>query len=65
MVEAFSRGDTRGLAAINNSLVTLLPKKDGVVDLKDFLPISFIHGAARIIVKALANPVAPELPLLI
>ena len=35
-LDQFFGGDMRGLAAINRAVVTLLPKKEGAVDLKDF-----------------------------
>lgn len=60
-VEAFSQGDTRGLGVINKALITLLPKKEGAEELKDFRPVSLVHGAIKIFDKALANRLAPEL----
>lgn len=65
VVEAFAHGDTHGMERINCSLVTLIPKIDGAVQLQDFQPVSLTHGVARILVKSLANHVAPELPLLV
>lgn len=64
-VSVFSQGDLRGFGAINKSLVTLLPKVEGAMQLKDFRPVSLIHGAVRIFIKALANGVAPRLPALV
>lgn len=65
-VSAFSNGDMRGLASVNKALVTvLLPKRDGAVELRDFRPVSLIHGVQRIIVQALANRLVPVLPGLV
>lgn len=43
-LECFYQMDFRGMQAINKVLVALLPKKDGVVKLKDFRPVCLIHG---------------------
>lgn len=43
-LHAFHQGDMRGLPAINKAIVTLLPKLDGVEDIKDFRPVSLVHG---------------------
>lgn len=61
----FFRGDMRGLPAINKAIVSLLPKVDGAVDVKDFRPVSLVHGAIKIFDKALSNRVAVELPNLV
>lgn len=41
----FYHGDMRGLPAINKDLISLLPKVDGAVDIRDFRPVSLVHGA--------------------
>lgn len=64
-VHCFSSGDLRGLGAINKVLVSLLPKKDGASELRDFRPVSLEHGAIKIFSKALANRMAPELASLV
>lgn len=64
-MDAFYRGDMRGLATINKAIVTLLPKMDGAVDIKDFRPVSLVHGASKIFEKALSIRLAPELPKLV
>lgn len=62
---SFFRGDMNGLAAINKAIVSLLPKIDGASDIRDFRPVSLVHGAIKIFVKALANQLALELPGLV
>lgn len=64
-MEAFFRGDMRGLPAINKAIITLVPKMDGAVDIKDFRPISLVHGAVKIFEKTLSARLAPELPRLV
>jgi hypothetical protein len=66
--EAFnslSRLDSRGFGAVNQAFVTLLPKKDGAEEVRDFRPISLIHGVAKLVAKVLANRVAPVLPQMV
>jgi hypothetical protein len=50
---------------LNEALITLLPKKDGVVDLQDFRPISQVHSFARLFTKVLARRLAPRMPDLV
>jgi hypothetical protein len=57
--------DCHGFGAVNESLITLLPKKDGAEEVQDFSPISLIHGAAKLVAKVLANRVAPILPQMV
>lgn len=56
--ERFYYGDMRGLTAINKALVTLLPKKYGATELKDYRPVSLVHGLLKIFDKVLANRLA-------
>jgi mannosylglycoprotein endo-beta-mannosidase len=68
VMEAFnslSRLDNRGFGAVNQAFVTLLPKKDGAEEVRDFRPISLIHGVAKLVAKVLANRVAPVLPQMV
>ena len=58
-------GDMRGLHTINKAIVTLLPKKSGAVDIRDFRPVSLVHGVIKIFNKALDNRLTPELPSLV
>lgn len=64
-LDCFYRGDMRGLPAINKAIVSLLPKMEGALDIKDFRPVSLVHGAIKIFVKVLTNRLAMELPGLI
>jgi len=41
--------------SVNATFIALIPKKSGVVDLKDFRPISLVSGVYKIIAKVLAN----------
>jgi hypothetical protein len=47
--------DSRGFGAVNNALITLLPKKHGSEEVRDFRPISLIHGFAKWVAKVIAN----------
>lgn len=64
-LEHFYKGDMRGLAAINKAIVSLLRKKDGAVDIRDYQPVSLIHGAVKIVDKILASRLAEDLPRLV
>lgn len=61
----FYSGDMRGLPAINKAMVSLLPKVDGAIDIKDFRPVSLVHGAIKIFDKVLFDRLAEELPGLV
>jgi mannosylglycoprotein endo-beta-mannosidase len=50
---------------LNGALITLLPKKEGAVDLKDFRPISLVHSFAKLVAKLLALRLAPRMPALV
>jgi hypothetical protein len=41
--------------SINATFISLIPKKAGAVDIKDFRPISLVGGVYKIISKVLAN----------
>ncbi|KAM0836416.1 hypothetical protein ACQ4PT_062357 [Festuca glaucescens] len=60
-----SRLDCRGFGAVNEALITLLHKKDGAEEVRDFRSISLIHGFAKLVAKVLANRVAPVLPQMV
>jgi hypothetical protein len=62
---SMSRLECRGFGAVNDALVTLIPKKDGAERVLDFRPISLIHGFAKLVGKVLANRVAPVLPQMV
>ena len=64
-LDHFHRGDMRGLAAINKALVSLLPKREGALDIKDFRPVSLVHSAIKVFDKALALRLVVDLPRLV
>jgi hypothetical protein len=57
--------DSRGFGTVNNALITLLPKKAGAEEVRDFWPISLIHDIAKWVAKVIANRLAPLLPQLV
>jgi mannosylglycoprotein endo-beta-mannosidase len=57
--------DSRGFGAVNSMLITLLPKWPGAKEVKDFRPISLIHGIAKWVAKVIANQLSPLLPRLV
>ena len=44
-LDMFYRGDKRSLQAVNKKIVTLLPKLNGAIDIKDYRPVSLVHGS--------------------
>ena len=50
---------------LNATFISLIPKKDLVVEVKDFRPISLMGSVYKIITKALAERLKPFLPSLI
>ena len=56
-----TKHDSRSFRSLNSAYVTLLPKKIGAVDIKDFRPISLLHSVAKIFSKALSLRLAPKL----
>jgi hypothetical protein len=62
---SLSRLDSRGFGAMNSALITLLPKKPGAEEVRDFWPISLIHGIAKWVAKVISNRLAPLLPQMV
>jgi hypothetical protein len=58
-------GHGQNLAYLNGALITLIPKKDKAVELKDFRPISLVHSFAKLVAKILALCLTPKLPTLV
>lgn len=58
-VHSLQNSRCRHLNLLNKANVILLPKKDEAEDIKDFRPISLIHGVAKILTKILALRLAP------
>jgi hypothetical protein len=46
-------------------LITLLLKKPGAEEVRDFRSISLIHGITKSVAKVIANRLAPHLPQLV
>jgi hypothetical protein len=46
---------------LNNAFITLIPKKAGAAQVKDFRPISLVHSFAKLVTKVLANRLAGKL----
>jgi hypothetical protein len=46
---------------LNTAYITMVPKKDGAEQVKDFRPINLVHNFAKLITKMLANRLAPRL----
>jgi len=46
---------------LNTVYITLIPKKEGAAQVKDFRPISLVHSVAKLITKVLANRLATRL----
>jgi hypothetical protein len=46
---------------LNSAYITLLPKRAGADQPKDFRPISLVHSFAKLVTKLLANRLAPKL----
>jgi hypothetical protein len=68
VMEAFnslSRQESRGFGAVNQAFVTLLPKKYGTEEVRDFRPISLIYGVVKLVANVLANRVASVLPQMV
>jgi hypothetical protein len=40
---------------LNTAFVTLIPKKEGAEEVKDFRPISLVHNIAKLVTKLMAN----------
>jgi hypothetical protein len=64
-LNSLSHLDSHGFRAVNSALITLLPKKPRAEEVRDFRPISLIHGIAKCVAKVIANRLAPHLPQLV
>jgi hypothetical protein len=54
-------GRDQAFECLNGALITLLPKKVGVVDLSDYRPISLVHNFAYLLTKIMARRLAPRM----
>ncbi|KAK1630801.1 hypothetical protein QYE76_005116 [Lolium multiflorum] len=48
-------GDGRGFGRLNRALITLIPKRQDAMEVKDFRPISLVHSFSKLFSKMLAN----------
>ena len=53
------------LTGINSAFITLLPKKDTPLEMRDFRPISLVHSIPKLVSKVLACRLKAWIPLLI
>jgi hypothetical protein len=51
----------RNLWKLNCAYITLIPKKQDAIHVKDFRPISLVHSFAKLVTKILANRLAERL----
>ena len=61
----FDSADGRGFERVNGAFITLLPKKEGAVDVGDFRPISLVHSFGKLVSKLMAARLASSLPELV
>jgi hypothetical protein len=59
------RGHISKFKLLNTAFITLLPKKVGALQVKDYRPISLIHSFAKVVAKILAIRLAPHLPKIV
>jgi mannosylglycoprotein endo-beta-mannosidase len=64
-LQAVFVGRGQHFGEVNGALITLLPKKDGAVEVSDFRPISLVHSFAKLLAKILALRLAPKMPDLV
>jgi hypothetical protein len=51
----------RQFGRLNTAFVTLIPKKEGAEEVKDFRPISLVHNIAKLVTKLMANRLSQRL----
>jgi mannosylglycoprotein endo-beta-mannosidase len=64
-VQAVFCGRDQQFGRLNGAFITLVPKKEGAVDLKEFRPISLVHSFAKLVAKLLAIRLSPRMPELV
>jgi hypothetical protein len=62
---AFWSQDSRSFHHLNGAYMILLKKKDQLVEIRDYRPISLIHSFGKLITKCLANRLAGVLDSLV
>jgi hypothetical protein len=60
-ISAVSSRKLANFGVLNSAYITLLPKKEGAEQPKDFRPISLVHSFAKLITKMLSNRLASRL----
>lgn len=60
-MHAFYRTDRRSFHGLNNSLITLLPKKDDAKSATEYRAICLLHSFAKIATKTMARRLAPAM----
>jgi hypothetical protein len=50
---------------LNSAYITLLPKKEDAMNIRDYRPISLVHSFAKLVTKLLANRLAGRLDQLV
>jgi hypothetical protein len=63
--DAFWRLGTLNLHCTNDAYLTLLPKYEEALPIKDYCHISLIHIVGKLLTKVLANTLAPRMENLI
>ncbi|KAM0876089.1 hypothetical protein ACQ4PT_036414 [Festuca glaucescens] len=58
-------GCCQHFGGLNNAYITLLPKRDGAVNMSDHRPISLVHSFAKLLAKILASRLAPRMDELV
>jgi hypothetical protein len=51
----------RNMRALNAAYITLLPKTEDALHVKDYRPISLVHSFTKLVTKILANRLAGRL----
>jgi hypothetical protein len=64
-IQAVFAGRDQAFGSMNCAFITLLPKKEDAVDLKEFRPISLVHFFAKLVPKLLAIRLSPKMPELV
>jgi mannosylglycoprotein endo-beta-mannosidase len=64
-VRAVFIGRDQNFRNLNTAYLTLLPKVEGAIELRQFRPISLVHSFAKHVAKLLASRLAPRMPELV
>ncbi|KAM0857005.1 hypothetical protein ACQ4PT_048756 [Festuca glaucescens] len=58
-------GHDQFFQGMNSAFITLIPKKDDAVEVKDYRPICLVHSFGKLVAKLLANCLSPLMPALV